>query len=65
MLSHEWQELERLSNCIVQLRERSQAARRSNNVGLLHAVKKDIEAATRQRETLVLHISARLRSVAA
>ena len=65
MLSHEWHELERLSNRIIDLRERSHAARRCNNVGLLHAIKKDIDAAARQREKLVLHISARLRSIAA
>ena len=65
MLSHEWHELEKVSNRIVDLRERLHAAKRCRNVGLLHAVKRDLEAASRQRERLVMHISTRLRSVAA
>lgn len=65
MLLHEWQELEQLSDRIAEMRDRCGAARRSNNVGLLFALKKEIEAATRQRENLIRHISARFGSIAA
>lgn len=65
MLSHEWQELAELSDRITEMRERYSTALRSNNVGMLFALKADMAAATRQRENLVRHISARFGSIAA
>jgi phage shock protein A len=64
MLSHEWQELEALGRRIAKLRERAEVAQQANNVGLIESLKKELAAATRQRETLLRHISTRLTTVA-
>jgi hypothetical protein len=65
MLSHEWQELEQLSEQITVMRERCEAARRSHHVGQQDALKHDIADAVRRRESLIAHISARFGSLAA
>lgn len=65
MLSHEWHELEMLSDRIAETRARCEAARLANNVGQLQAMQKDLADAARQREQLVRHISARLTALAA
>jgi hypothetical protein len=65
MLSHEWRELEVLCERISDLRHRYSHAQRTKNVGLLDGLKNDITMASRQRELLVRHISARLGTVAA
>lgn len=65
MLTHEWSELETLCERISDLRQRYAAAQRTQNSGFIEALKADIARATRQREQLVQHISARLGSAAA
>lgn len=65
MLTHEWRELEGLCERISELRHRYTAAQRTKNVGLIDGLSDDIARATRQRERLVQHISARLSSAAA
>ena len=65
MLEYEWRELERLCERLADLRHREAYAQRSKNVGLLEGLKLDITRASRQREQLVRHISARLGSVSA
>ena len=65
MLSHEWQELEDLSERTTEIRNRWEAAQRSRNVGLIEALKKELDAAHRQRDQLLRHISAHLGSIAA
>ncbi len=65
MLEYEWRELERLCERLADLRHRESFAQRSKNVGLLEGLKQDITRASRQREQLVRHISARLGAVSA
>jgi hypothetical protein len=65
MLSHEWRELEALCERIGKLRLRFIAAQRTQNVGLIEAIKSDIDKAERQREMIVRHISTSLGSAAA
>ena len=65
MLEHEWHELEQLCDRISTLRDREAHAERSKNVGLLAGLQQDIAEASRQREQLVRHISARLGAVGA
>jgi hypothetical protein len=65
MLEYEWRELERLCERLADLRHREAYAQRSKNVGLLEGLKQDIDRASRQREQLVKHISARLGAVSA
>jgi hypothetical protein len=65
MLSHEWRELEVLSQRISDLRHRYTAALKTNNAGLVEGIKADLARARRMREQVVRHISARLGSAAA
>lgn len=65
MLTHEWRELETLCERIGDLRGRLAAAQKTQNSGLLEGLKEDLARATRHRELLVYHISARLGSVTA
>jgi hypothetical protein len=65
MLSHEWRELEALCERIGKLRLRFISAQRTQNVGLIAAIKDDIDNAERQRELIVRHISTSLGSAAA
>jgi hypothetical protein len=60
MLSHEWRELEVLSQRISDLRHRYTAALKTNNAGLVEGLKADLARARRMREHIVHHISARL-----
>jgi len=65
MLTHEWRELETVCKRISDLRHRYAAAQKTQNSGLLEGLKQDLARATRHRELLVYHISARLGSVSA
>ncbi len=65
MLSQEWHELEMLGDRVTQMRDRYGAAQQANNAGLIQSLKHDLQVASRQREQLLTHISARLGSAAA
>lgn len=65
MLAQDWRELETLSERMTEIRERYSAARRCNNVGLLHTLANQMEAVSRQREHLIRQISRELGSFAA
>ena len=65
MLEYEWRELERLCERLADLRHREAYAQRTKNTGLLEGLRQDIDRASRQREQVVKHISARLSTVSA
>jgi len=65
MLTQEWDELERLCDRTASTRDRLDVALRFNNAGLVEALKADMDAARRQRDQLIQHITARISATAA
>ena len=64
MLTHEWQELEVLTERIAALRDRFHDARRSQQVGLMTGLQEDLARAKRMREQVLQHLAVRMASQA-
>jgi hypothetical protein len=57
MLSHEWQELQELTERITALRDRFHHARRSRQVGLMTGLQAELARVKRMREQVLKHVA--------